>query len=373
MNIYFEEMECNIIAVLNAGSSTLKCALFDDSSHSPVLIWKEILEKHTQKGYEKAAHLFLKKIHDKYKNIAAVGHRIVHGGEKFTEPTLLTPSTLKALEKLSFLAPLHNPANLQGVHWAKSLWPEVPHVGVFDTAFHHTLPPENFTYAIPLKWLKKGVRRYGFHGISHEACYQVLCTFEPKLANKKVITCHLGNGCSLAAIHRGKSIDTTMGFTPMEGLVMGTRSGSIDPGIIFHLIREGESPKTLEEILNNKSGLQALAGTHDMRKVLKLVKKGDRLAFDVFCHSLSKHVAAMAASLGGVDLIAFTGGIGENASEVRHALCRSLAFLGIQINSKDISEGKISTPKSQVAVYVIKAREECLIAQKTRELLLWVN
>lgn len=358
-------MTKKIIAVLNAGSSTLKCALFDASSLEP--IWKEILEKPSPK----AAYSFLQDIHDQYKNIIAVGHRIVHGGDKFIKPTLLTSSTIKTLEKLSFLAPLHNPVNLQGVQWAKQLWPNVPHVSVFDTAFHYTLPESNYTYPIPLKWLKKGIRRYGFHGISHEACYHILSGFDPKLAAKKVITCHLGNGCSLAAIYKGKSIDTTMGFTPMEGLMMGTRSGSIDPGIIFHLLREGETPKALENILNKKSGLEALAKTHDMREVLKLVKKGDRLAFDVFCHSLSKYVAAMAASLGGVDVIAFTGGIGENASEVRKALCRQLAFLGIQLSKKE-SEGKISTEKSQIAVYVIKAREEWLIAKKTKELLLWV-
>lgn len=350
-----------IIAVLNAGSSTLKCALFASNSKEP--IWKQILEKPTQK----AAYSFLKKIHDQYPDIIAVGHRIVHGGDRFIQPALLTPSTLKALEKLSFLAPLHNPVNLQGIRWAKELWPKIPHVGVFDTAFHHTLPPANYTYPIPLKWLKKGIRRYGFHGISHEACYHILKTFEPKLANKKIITCHLGNGCSLAAIYKGKCIDTTMGFTPMEGLVMGTRSGSIDPGIIFHLLRLRESPKALEEMLNKKSGLEALAGTHDMREVLKL---DDTLAFDVFCHSLAKHAAAMAASLGGIDLIAFTGGIGENACQVRESFCKKLAFLGIQIGSNSKLEGKISKDKSPITVYVIKAREEWLIAKKTKELLL---
>lgn len=366
--LYHEVMSSTpLIAVINAGSSTLKCALFE--ADSLALIWKEILEKPSHK----TAYSFLEAIHDKYKDIKAVGHRIVHGGDRFIEPTLLTSAAIKAIDKLSFLAPLHNPVNLQGIQWAKELWPKVPHVGVFDTAFHHTLPKSSYTYAIPLKWLKEGIRRYGFHGISHEACYHILREFEPKLETKKVITCHLGNGCSLAAVDGGKCIDTTMGFTPMEGLVMGTRSGSIDPGIIFHLLREGQTPKTLEEVLNKKSGLEALGGTHDMREVLKLVKKGDRLAFDVFCHSLVKYICAMAGSLGGIDLIAFTGGIGENASEVRQALCKKLAFLGVKNSLKKLSEGKISSDKSQVAVYVIKAKEEWLIAKKTSELLLWDN
>lgn len=350
-------MTKKIIAVVNAGSSTLKCALFDASSFE--LIWKEILENINSKTYEKDAYQFLQCISEKEKNIIAVGHRIVHGGEKFIEPTLLTSSALKSLEKLSYLAPLHNPVNLQGVHLAKSLWPKVPHVGVFDTAFHSTLPPKAFTYPVPLPWLKEGIRRYGFHGISHEACFQQI---KPKFS--RVITCHLGNGCSLAAIHKGKSIDTTMGFTPMEGLMMGTRSGSIDPGILFYKLREGESSEALEEVLNRKSGLQGLAGTYDMRKVLELVKKGDTLAFDVFCSSLAKGIASMSASLGGVDAIAFTGGIGENSSEVRQTVCKQLSWLGINISSKNFSEGKISTEKSKVAVFVIKAREEWLIAKK---------
>lgn len=357
-------MDKQIIAVLNAGSSTLKCALFEADANSMQPLWKEVLEKVSQKTYEEAACKFLQHIHDKYQNIVAIGHRIVHGGDRFTEPTLLTSSAIKALEKLSHLAPLHNPANVQGIRWAKDLWPKVPHIGVFDTAFHHTLPEKSFTYPIPLKWLKKGVRRYGFHGISHEACYQILAALDPQLANKKIITCHLGNGCSLAAIHFGKSIDTTMGFTPMEGLMMGTRSGSIDPGILLYLLSEGETQEELQEMLNRKSGLQALAGTHDMRNVLKLVKKGDTLAFDVFCHSLAKQVAAMSASLGGVDAIVFTGGIGENVSDVRLALCKQLAYLGIEISSKECSEGKISTAKSKVSVYVIQAKEEWLIAKQ---------
>lgn len=357
-----------IIAVLNAGSSTLKCALFEANSSSTTPLWKGLIEKTSQKAYEKEAQSFLKSISYQFPDISAVGHRIVHGGERFIEPTLLTPSSLKALEKLSFLAPLHNPANLEGVQWAKHLWPDVPHVGVFDTAFHHTLPKQNFVYPIPLKWLKQGIRRYGFHGISHESCYQTLLQFDPKIAHKKVITCHLGNGCSLAAIKEGKCLDTTMGFTPMEGLVMGTRSGSIDPGIIFHLLRLGETPKELEEMLNRKSGLEALAGTHDMRKVKK-----NTLAFDVFCQSVVKYIASLVGSLGGVDLIAFTGGIGENAGDVRASVCKQLAFLGIQISPKSSREGKISTSKSRIGVYVIQAREEWWIAEKTKELLLPTN
>lgn len=345
--------------MVNAGSSTLKCAVLEGKTFEP--IWQGVIE------YDDASiYPFLNEAFSKQGEIGAVGHRIVHGGEKFIQPTLLTPSVLKALGKLSDLVPLHNPRNLQGVVWAQEILPHVPHVGVFDTAFHHTLSAVSYTYPIPLEWLKKGIRRYGFHGINHQACYEYLKKIDPKNAKGKIITCHLGNGCSLAAIHKGVSIDTSMGFTPMEGLMMGTRSGSIDPGIIFYLQQKGMSAKEVEKALNNDSGLKALTGTHDMRKVLAKIEKGDAkslLGLEIFCHLLSKEIAAMSASLGGLDTLIFTGGIGENASEVRLRACRPLKFLGIDLNQR-LKEGIISSAKSRVAVHVFKSREEQLIAQK---------
>ena len=356
------------IAVINAGSSTLKCALLERGSFAT--IWQGIME------YEdEGAKRFLQKAFTQHGQIVGVGHRIVHGGEKFIAPTLLTPSVLKELKRLSVLAPLHNPRNLQGVEWALELLPDVPHVGVFDTAFHHTLPPSHYIYPVPLGWLKKGIRRYGFHGINHQACYLHLKAIAPKRSQGKVITCHLGNGCSLAAIYKGASVDTTMGFTPMEGLMMGTRSGSIDPGIIFHLAKT-QTTDSLERILNQDSGLKAIAGTHDMRKILAKIKKGDQkatLALELFCHILSKEIAAMAASLGGIDTLIFTGGIGENSPEVRLKACQTLSFLGIRLDkrkNKQHQEGLISSPDSQIAIYVFKSREEQLIAQETAALIM---
>lgn len=354
-----------IIAVLNVGSSTIKCALFNDPHATALPIWKGLLEgKHNNK----AILAFLKSGLGERKDIDAVGHRIVHGGEKYYKPTLITESVFKDLSKRSHLAPLHNPLNLEGIQWAKELFPDVPHIAVFDTAFHHTMPQVSYTYPVPLNWLKKGIRRYGFHGISHQGCYEELC--EIGKATNRVITCHLGNGCSLAAIKNGLCIDTTMGMTPMEGLMMGTRSGSIDPGIIFHLLREKTfTPEALEEVLNRKSGLLAISGTHDMREILKRKDQEAKFAFELFCHRLVKEIGALVAVLGGLDTLIFTGGIGENADPVRRTVCKRLAYLDIQLGSKKIKEGKISTPESEVEVYVFNAREEWQIAKQTEHLL----
>lgn len=372
-----------IIAVLNVGSSTLKCAVFKDPYASSVPLWKGLLEKRGTHFYsevpegtlklqgqdfKEAAFEFLKASIGQIDNIDAVGHRVVHGGDKFYEPTLMTKAVFNSLTKLSHLAPLHNPLNLQGIHWAEKLFPKVPQVAIFDTAFHHTLPEVSYTYPVPLNWRKKGVRRYGFHGISHEGCLENLRELGKE--TEKIITCHLGNGCSLAAIKKGVCIDTTMGMTPMEGLMMGTRSGTIDPGIIFHLLREKiVTSDQLEEVLNKKSGLQAITGTHDMREILSRKDPEAKLGYALFCHRLVKEIGSLVAVLGGLDTLIFTGGIGENADVLRREVSKQLAYLDIELRAKKIKEGKISTPESQVEVFVFKAREEWQIAKKTQHLL----
>lgn len=356
------------IAVINSGSSTIKCALFDFDKITFTPIWKGIFDFGDSSEKEKKGKDFLKKIFQKYPDIKVVGHRIVHGGEIFFKPTLLNKINLKKLKTLSPLAPLHNPINIKGVEWAQALLPEVPQVAVFDTAFHHTIDKEHYTYPIPLSFLKQGIRRYGFHGINHQACIERLNKMHA--LKKRVVSCHLGNGCSLAAILKGKSIDTTMGLTPLEGLVMGTRSGSIDPGIIFDLIRrEGYTPNEVEDILFKQSGLKALGGTHDMRLLLN---KNKKLAIDIFCLACAKYIVAMGVSLGGIDTILFTGGIGENAFQIRDKICSLLPFLGVKLDkqkNQKVKEGLISSKTSLIDVFVIKACEEWLIAHQARNLI----
>lgn len=331
-----------------------------------------------EKTFDEAASAFLSLVTESGKNIIAVGHRVVHGGEKFIHPVLLTPRVIRSLRSISFLAPLHNPLNLQGIEWAQKILPNVPHVAVFDTAFHHTLAEEHYVYPLPLSWKNLGVRRYGFHGISHQASYEHWNEIRGgKGKEDLLVTCHLGNGCSLAAIKEGLSIDTTMGMTPLEGLVMGTRSGSIDPGILFYMAQEkGYTSSELDDILNRESGLKALAGTNDMREILKKKNQGKRaafLAFEIYCFSCAKGVSAMSVSLGGLSALIFTGGIGERGTEVRQRICELLSFLGVRLSLKKnqslLSEGKISLSSSKAAVYVLKAREEWQIAKETLNLL----
>lgn len=377
------------VAVINAGSSTLKCALFErNHSFLDPPICKEILEKKGEifistidRGIESwgedlfsASEAFLKRMLGEFGEIQAIGHRIVHGGTQFIHPVKISSSVIQEIQRLSSLAPLHNPFNLEGIRLAKKIAPLAIQIALFDTAFHHTLPPSRYTYAVPLEWCKKGLRRYGFHGISHEACIEYLKTIYKKKLPKRIITAHLGSGSSLTAVFKGCSIDTTMGFTPMEGLVMGTRSGSIDPGLIFHQLREGKYlPEGLEDLLNRFSGLKGLSGTNDMRELLDRKEKGDQgaiLAIEIYCLSAAKQIGALTASLEGLDLLAFTGGIGENAPFIRKKICQSLGFLGIELaDDREVSEGVISSSKSRVEVHLIKSREEAWIAETVRRLL----
>ncbi len=309
--------------------------------------------------------------------IEAVGHRVVHGGDRFFESVEIDPDVIQAIEEFEELAPLHNPINLLGIRIAKEFLPDVPHVAVFDTAFHQTMPVEAHTYALPIRFYRDHrIRRYGFHGTSHRyvsrRAAQILST---PLAELRMITCHLGNGCSLAAIKGGRSIDTSMGFTPLEGLVMGTRSGDIDPSIVFYLVnRRGYDLARVEEILNRESGLLGLSGiSNDMKVLIDHMKHGSeaaRLAVDVFVYRVKKYIGAYAAILGGLDCLVFTAGIGERSPLIRERICRGLEHLGIEIDAKlnqecVSRESIISPPHSRVKVVVIPTDEEAVIAEET--------
>lgn len=305
--------------------------------------------------------------------INVVGHRIVHGGPKLKEPISVTPEVKKTIADAATFAPLHNRAELEGIETIESVVGVVAQVAVFDTGFHRTIPPAAALYPGPYDWQDKGIRRYGFHGINHEYCSKRAAQVLGRdISQLKIVSCHLGNGCSLAAIAGGKSVDTTMGFTPLEGLMMGTRSGSIDPGILTYLLREtGTSGQELDDILNQRSGLLGISGiSSDMREVEAAAQSGNQraqLAFDMFVHRLRKGIAEMAAVLGGVDVLVFTAGIGENSSAVRVATCSGLRFLGVELDSEKNAhtsrDQEISATNSRIRVLVIHAQEDWAIAQ----------
>jgi acetate kinase len=306
----------------------------------------------------------------------AVGHRVVHGGARFFEPTLITPLVELSIEELSVLAPLHNPANLQGIVAAKRSFPDVPHVAVFDTAFHQTLPPAAFTYAIDAELAASHrIRRYGFHGTSHKFVSEAAAAFVGRpLEDLRQIVFHLGNGASVTAVDGGRSVETSMGLTPLEGLVMGTRSGDIDPAALLHLTRRaGLSIDDLDDLLNKRSGLLGLAGVSDMRDILAGAERGDAastLAFDVYVHRLRAYAGAYLAQLGGVDVISFTAGVGENAAPVRAAAVATLAFAGVELDAeRNAARGRgirvISADHSRVTVLVVPTDEELEIARQT--------
>jgi acetate kinase len=304
--------------------------------------------------------------------IAVVGHRIVHGGPHFEEPVPITPEVKSAIAAASEFAPLHAVAELEGMEIIEKLLGAVPQVAVFDTGFHRNMPPPAAVYPGPYEWFESGIRRYGFHGINHQYCAaRAARLLRRDLASLKLVTCHLGNGCSLAAISRGCSIDTTMGFTPLEGLMMGTRSGSVDPGILTYLMRQGRlQAHEIDEMLNQKSGLLGISGiSGDMREILSALKQGHqraRLAFDIYAHRLQAGIGAMAAALGRIDALVFTAGVGENSPEVRSAACGKLEFLGLKLdeaaNSHVSADGDIAAQDSRVRILVIHAQEDWAIA-----------
>jgi acetate kinase len=306
--------------------------------------------------------------------VDVVGHRVVHGGEKYSAPTLVTAEVKEAISRLSAFAPEHNPAEVDGIETAERILKSRPQVAVFDTAYHQTMPKHAAVYPGPYAWFERGIRRYGFHGISHQYCAARTSQILGKdLESLRIVTCHLGHGCSLAAVRNGHSVDTTMGFTPLEGLMMGSRCGTIDPGILIHLLREEKySADRLEELLNRESGLLGVSGvSDDMRQILSAVASGNaraRLAFDTFIHRLRHHTGAMIASLGGVDALAFTAGIGENSPEVRAEACAGFEFLGLKLDRQKNIESPvdcdIASPDSTVRVVLVAAREDWAIAQE---------
>ena len=313
--------------------------------------------------------------------IDAVGHRMVHGGEKFNKSVLLDDEVLKTFKECIDLAPLHNPANLKGVEAVSELMPGLPQVGVFDTAFHQTMPAHSYLYAIPYELYKKyGVRRYGFHGTSHRYVSQRVCDFlGVKCEDKKIITCHIGNGGSIAAVQNGKCVDTSMGLTPLEGLMMGTRSGDIDAGAVTFLEKKlGLDADGMSNLLNKKSGVLGITGiSSDMREIEAAIEKGDEMAktaLDMYNYRIKKYIGAYAAAMGGCDIIVFTAGVGENQYSTREAACEGLEYMGVKLDvekNKGIrgEEAVISTPDSKVTVCVIPTDEELMIATDTMNLL----
>lgn len=382
------------ILTINCGSSSIRFKLFDEKL-------KEIAKGHVDgiglktckfsfnkansdknkeeegvkiKDHQEAFELILE--HFDKQSIGAIGHRVVHGGDKFKEPTVINRAVIKELEKISHLAPLHNPANIAGIIASTLTMPQAKQVAIFDTAFHQTMPEKAYTYAIP-KVLreKEKIRRYGFHGISHEfVTNEAIKILKNKEA--KIISCHLGNGQSITASVKGKSIDTTMGFTPLEGLIMGTRSGSIDPGIIFHLHQNLKMPcDKIAHILLKESGIKSLMNTSDMRDVYQASLKKDPKALmvlEILSYQIAKFCGGFAAALSSPpDAIVFTGGIGEHAFYLREKICKYLEFLGLKLDSKKnkLNAQTISTAKSKTKLLVIPTNEELLIAIKTKKAL----
>ncbi|MEL6344319.1 MAG: acetate/propionate family kinase [Myxococcota bacterium] len=316
--------------------------------------------------------------------IAAVGHRVVHGGQQYDAPTRIDDETEASIAALSELAPLHVPANVAGVRAARAALPSVPHVAVFDTAFHATLPHRAQMYALPMALTEKyGLRRYGFHGPSHQwVAQRAAAHLESDLRDLRIITCHLGNGCSVAAVEYGRSVETSMGMTPLEGLVMGTRSGDVDPGLLIDLARkEGLDLEGLDQLLNRRSGLAGLSGvSNDMRDIQERAAEGDercRMALHVFAHRLRKYIGAYAAVMGGVDAIVFTGGIGQNSALIRHRVAQRMEFLGARLDedrnrdatvSQQSPVAEISAPRARTALLVVATDEEHAIARATMRL-----
>ena len=391
------------ILVINCGSSSLKYQLIDMSNNG--VLAQGLVERIgidgilTQKvdGREKyvvetdlkdhqiAIDLVLKTLIDEKQGviksmdeISAVGHRVVHGGEKYSESVLVTDEVLESLQELIKLAPLHNPANIIGIKACQALMPNTPMVAVFDTAFHQTMPQKAFMYPVPYEYYEEDhIRRYGFHGTSHKyVSGEVAKWMNKDISDLKIITCHLGNGVSVTAVNGGKSIDTTMGFTPLDGIIMGSRSGSIDPAIVTFLQKEkGYSADEVNDILNKKSGVLGVSGIGtDFRDIRAAAEKNNEralLTMDIYGYQIKKQIGAYAAAMGGLDAVVFTAGIGEHAPEVSIRALTNMEFLGINIDSakndnQNIGDGmEISTPDSKVKLYVIPTNEELMIAEET--------
>ena len=394
------------ILVLNCGSSSIKYKLYNMENQSvmaqggiekiglPGSFLKLTLPDGTKKIIEedipehtKGVQFIFQILTDaelgalkSLEELDAVGHRMVHGGEKFNKSVVLTDEVLEAFIACNDLAPLHNPANLKGVNAVSALLPNLPQVGVFDTAFHQTMPDYAYMYAIPYELYEKyGIRRYGFHGTSHRYVSQRVCEYlgvAPE--GKRIITCHVGNGGSISAVKDGKCIDTSMGLTPLEGLIMGTRSGDIDGGAVtFIMDKEGLNATAMSDLLNKKSGVAGITGvSSDMREVTAAANEGNKrcqLALQMYAYRIKKYIGAYAAAMGGVDIILFTGGVGENQADMREAICSGLEYLGVNIDKavNDTIRGEeaiISTADGKVTVSVIPTDEELMIAKDTMAL-----
>jgi acetate kinase len=381
------------ILVFNSGSSSQKTCLYEigealpadppaclwegriewDGAHAMAMIKNSrgVTQKDTVKVSSRAQaveHLLIAVWSGKTESLGSaseidvVGHRVVHGGPRYEEPVLITPEVKSAIAAASEFAPLHTGAELEGMEIVQKLLGPIPQVAVFDTGFHRNMPPRAAVYPGPYEWFESGIRRYGFHGINHQYC---------ATRAAKVLRRDLGNGCSLAAISEGRSVDTTMGFTPLEGLMMGSRSGSVDPGILTYLMRQSRlQAHEIDEMLNQKSGLLGISGVSgDMREILAAMKQGHqraKLAFDIYAHRLQAGIGAMVAVLGGIDALVFTAGVGENSPEVRSAACGKLEFLGLKLdeaaNTQVSADQDIAAQDSRVRVLVIRAQEEWAIA-----------
>jgi len=305
--------------------------------------------------------------------IAMIGHRVVHGGRTYQKSTRITPEVERVIGELTALAPAHNPAALAGIRVAKALFGETPQVAVFDTAFHATLPDAAAIYPGPYRWAEEGIQRYGFHGISHAyAAERAAQLLKKPLTSLRLVTCHLGNGCSLAAVRDGKSVDTTMGFTPLEGLMMGTRSGTLDPGLLLYLLRDGgHTPDELDQLLNKEAGLKGLSGvSSDLRDVSAAAAEGNAqaaLALSVYLHRIRFYLGAMLGSLGGLDALVFTGGVGEHSAMIRREVCAAFTFLGVRLetakNDASPVDTDVAAADAAVRVLVVHAQENWAIAQ----------
>jgi acetate kinase len=361
--------------VVNSGSSSIKWELLDPDTGERMR--GGIVERIGEGGVDHAGAMrsILDELGDEHPDV--IGHRVVHGGARFHDATVIDDGVLAAIDELSVLAPLHNPANVLGIRAAREAFPGVPNVAVFDTAFHQTIAPAAYTYAIDAAVAADhGVRRYGFHGTSYRFVSRRAAELLGRpLDELRMIVLHLGNGASVCAIDGGRSVDTSMGLTPLEGLVMGTRSGNVDPGVLFHLGRAGLSLPELDTLLNRRSGLLGLGGSNDMRDVLAGVATGDAasiLAFDVYVHRLRHYLGAYLAELGGADAIVFTAGVGENAAPVRQAALAGFEWAGIHVDAdRNVARGTsiISTDDSPVAVLVVPTNEELEIARQAAALL----
>jgi acetate kinase len=403
------ECPCMKILVLNSGSSSQKSCLYElgaplpESPPEPLwegkIEWqgnRAILEVRNSAGVSHKEEMTVgarseatarlidaltfgnARVLPAQSEIAVAGHRVVNGGQEYTQPAVITADVKAAIERMSVFAPLHNRMELEGINLIEEKLGSIPQVAVFDTGFHSQLPPAAAVYPGPYEWIAQGIRRYGFHGINHQYCAERTAHLLRKDSSElKLVTCHLGNGCSLAAVHNGQSIETTMGFTPLEGLMMGTRSGSIDPGILTYLLRERHlTGQELDDLLNTKSGLLGISGiSGDMRQIVSAMNDGNaraKLAFDIFVHRLQAGIGAMIAALGGIDAFVFTAGIGENSPEVRDAACANFRFLGLALdttkNAFSHPDQDISAPGSSVRVLVVRAQEDWAIARESWKL-----